>query len=176
MPRMEIRPLTGDDTPEFRELRLRALRDHPDAFSSDAEKFEKTPLPDIKSRLSGEGQHADNFTLGAYIDGRLIGMVGLMREQNTKLQHKAFIWGVYVAPEARGSGVARALMQEAISRARRLDGLEMLYLGVRSDNTAARSLYLSLGFAVYGTEPHSIKLPDRYVDEDLMLLWLGSDE
>jgi ribosomal protein S18 acetylase RimI-like enzyme len=174
MPCMEIRTLTSDDVPEFREVRLRALRDHPDAFASDAEKFEQTPLADIRSRLSGEGQHPDNFTLGAYIGGRLVGMVGLVREQNTKLKHKAFIWGVYVAPEARGSGVARALMQEAINRARRLDGLEMLYLGVRSDNTPARSLYLSLGFEVYGTEPHSIKLPDRYVDEDLMLLWLGS--
>jgi ribosomal protein S18 acetylase RimI-like enzyme len=169
---MNIRTLIEHDASSFYEVRLRALQEHPDAFASDAESFVEVALTHIASRLRNENQHPDNFIVGAFLDGRLVGMVGLAREQQAKLQHKALIWGVYVSPEARGQNVGQALMLEAISRARRLEGLEMLYLGVAVTNTPARSLYVSLGFQPYGTEPHAMKVNGRYVDEDLMLLWL----
>jgi ribosomal protein S18 acetylase RimI-like enzyme len=169
---MLIRPLTEDDASAFREVRLRALQDHPEAFSSSASDFAQRPLSHLVERLRNEGQHPDNFTLGAFIAGDLVGMMGLVRDRAEKLQHKAFIWGVYVAPEARKRGVARALMLETIARARSLDGLEQLYLGVADYNTPARSLYLALGFETYGTEPRAMLVDGRYVDEDLMLLRL----
>jgi RimJ/RimL family protein N-acetyltransferase len=42
-------------------------------------------------------------------------------------------------------------------------------------NEAARNLYLSLGFAVYGTEHEALKLGNRYLDEELMSLKLVGD-
>jgi ribosomal protein S18 acetylase RimI-like enzyme len=170
---MNIRTLNADDALTFREVRLRALQNHPEAFASDAETFEQVPLEHIASRIRNDDQHPDNFIVGAFVDGKLMGTVGLARDRQRKLQHKALIWGVYVAPEVRGQKVARALMVEAISLARNLEGLEILYLGVAVSNTPARSLYLSVGFQTYGTELHAMKLGDRYVDEDLMFLMLN---
>jgi ribosomal protein S18 acetylase RimI-like enzyme len=63
------------------------------------------------------------------------------------------------------------MMLRLIERARSVGAVERLLLGVTTDDTPARRLYLRLGFAVYGTEVHSIKLADgAYVDEDLMVL------
>jgi hypothetical protein len=44
---------------------------------------------------------------------------------------------------------------------------------VTTDDAAARRLYLRLGFVVYGTETHALKLADgAYVDENFMVFAL----
>jgi ribosomal protein S18 acetylase RimI-like enzyme len=83
------------------------------------------------------------------------------------------IYSMYVAPEARGQGVGRALLSEVIARARALDGVEQVYLEVVASVPAARALYRSLNFEVYGRRARALKLDDgRYLDEELMVLWL----
>jgi len=56
-----------------------------------------------------------------------------------------FVFGVYVVPEARRAGVARALMHEA-ARVARDAGKGWVVLGVDTPNEAARALYADLGF------------------------------
>ena len=65
------------------------------------------------------------------------------------------------------------LLEAAIARARETPGVEQLILAVVTVNTPARNLYLSLGFEPYGREPLALKLGDRYLDEELMVLFLG---
>jgi ribosomal protein S18 acetylase RimI-like enzyme len=168
---MRIRPLTEADAPTWRELRLRMLREHPDVFGSAYEEQVSWPVERFAQRLR-DADTSDNLLLGAFDDEQLAGSVGMSREQGAKVRHKAIIVSVYVAPEARGRGVARALFDEVIARARAVPDLEQLQLAVTTHNTAARGLYASLGFESYGVEPHALKLPDRYLDEDLMVLWL----
>ena len=79
----------------------------------------------------------------------IVGSTGLHREEGAKDRHKAMIWGVYAAPEARGHGVGRALMVAALI-ARETPGIERLILAVATHNTAARKLYVSLGFTSGG--------------------------
>jgi len=170
---LDIRPLTEADAAIWRELRLRMLREHPDVFGSSYEEAAAWPLERFAQRLREAHSAPDSFLLGAFAEGRLVGSCGLARESGLKDRHKAFIWGVYAAPEARGRGVGRALMDEAIRRAKATEGLEQLILAVAAQNDAARGLYAALGFETYGREPRALKLGDRYVDEDLMVLWLG---
>ena len=59
------------------------------------------------------------------------------------------IYSVAVSPKFRGKGLARLLLHEAAQRAR-ADGLRYLTLEVSEDNTAAISLYLNMGFEVFG--------------------------
>jgi len=169
---LEIRPLTEDDAPAWRELRLRMLRDHPDVFGSSHEWFAQQSLEEVAQRMRERSSPPDNALFGAFLDGKLVGSTGLHREEGAKDQHKAVIWGVYTAPEARGRGVGRALMTAAIDRARATQGVERLNLAVATHNVAARSLYIALGFTPWGLERHALKLPDRYIDEEFFALEL----
>jgi ribosomal-protein-alanine N-acetyltransferase len=59
---------------------------------------------------------------------------------------------VAVAPEERGRGLGRLLV-ETVTRDAARKGAKDLFLEVRENNTAARRLYLSLGFREVGHRP-----------------------
>lgn len=168
---MIIHRLGEDDAGVFRELRLRALRESPEAFGSSYEETVAHPLASMAQRLRPDPDAPDDFVLGAFAPA-LVGMVGFRREPRLKTRHKGAIWGMYVAREMQGSGIGRALLEQVIEEARKQPGLEQITLYVVSSNLAARHLYASCGFTVYGVEPRALKLDGRYFDEDLMILQL----
>jgi len=59
---------------------------------------------------------------------------------------------LYVAPEKRGQGLGRALLDESIAVAKR-EGARYMELGTEEDDTAARALYESVGFTNTGGKP-----------------------
>jgi len=165
---MHIRQLTEADVEVYRELRLLSLRESPPAFTNSYEEFSQRTTDSITQQLRGH----ENFTLGAFEGDQLVGMVGFYRESALKLRHKGYIVSMYVRPEYRSRSIARALLIEAIARARRLPDLKQLLLGVVVTQTTAKHLYESLGFTVYGREPDAIKIGDEFFDEEFMLLKL----
>jgi ribosomal protein S18 acetylase RimI-like enzyme len=166
---VEICTLTEVDASAYYALRLRALTEEPEAFGSSPEEYSVMPLATVAENLRPSDAV---FYLGAWMPA-LVGCVRFMREEGRKDQHKAFIYGMYVAPEARGQGVGRALLRETLARAAALPGLEQIHLDVVTTNQAAVALYRAFGFRTYGIEPHSLKLDDgRYLDAELMWLRL----
>ena len=167
---MELRLLTVDDAEAFWHLRLEALRNDPASFADSAEEHLNTTVETSREFLSKKDP-AHNFVVGMFEEGKLSGTAGFFRRSNNKERHKGHIWGVYVRPQSRGKGVARALMQEIIRRAHGIEGLEQVTL-VASANLPAQRLYKALGFESYGIEPHSLKIGAEYVDDVLMILRL----
>jgi ribosomal protein S18 acetylase RimI-like enzyme len=168
-----IRELTDADIEEYWALRLRALREEPEAFGSSYEESRERPVAQVAERLR-EMRAAGDFMLGAYNeDGKLVGIVAFVRDTGLKNRHNADVFQMYVASEVRGQGIGRALVEAVIARARTLDGVERIALAVVTSNAAARALYAHLGFTIYGVRPAALKLTDgRYLDEDYMILAL----
>jgi ribosomal protein S18 acetylase RimI-like enzyme len=166
---MSVRILTRADAAAFRDLRLRALREHADAFTSSYEEDVQQPLAATEQRIAGS---AANTFWGAFVDGRLQGIVGLLREPRRKNAHKADIVAMYVAPESGRRGLGRALLQAVIDHARSLAGVEQLVLTVTRNNHAAFELYRTTGFMTFGVEPRAIKVAGEYFDKEHMILFL----
>lgn len=164
---MPIRLLTASDAEAWWHLRLGALRNDPASFADSAEEHLTKSLDVARERLSGDS--AQNFVVGAFENAKLIATAGFYRYSHIKELHKGHIWGVYVRPESRGKGIARALIEEIIRRARAIEGLEQVLL-VASAHLPARKLYEALGFQAYGVEPRSLKIGTEYVDDVLMIL------
>lgn len=168
---MEIRLLTEAGTEAYWALRLRGLREVPDAFGTTYEEAVTRPLAKVAQRFREELTSPDNFIMGAF-EGTLVATTGFRREQGIKDRHKGMIFGVYTAPEARGRGIGKALLLQVIAHAQTSPGLEQILLAVATTQVAARRLYRSLGFAVYGLQPRALKQGEQYFDEELMMLEL----
>ncbi|AJQ62431.1 acetyltransferase (plasmid) [Bacillus thuringiensis serovar morrisoni str. 4AA1] len=168
---MNIRLLNDSDAQVYREVRLHALKNDPDAFGSSYEQEETKPLGHIIERIH---HTKDQFTLGCFDDSnKLVGIVNFSRENRLKTAHKGNIYGMYVEPQFRGRGLGKALLLALIERAtKECEGLEQIHLTVVSNNKSAKRLYVSLGFEVYGIEPHALKFDEQYFDEELMILRL----
>jgi ribosomal protein S18 acetylase RimI-like enzyme len=167
---MEFRFLTANDASEWWRLRLEALKGDPEAFSSSTEDHLTLSMKDVESRL-GAGM-SDSFVAGAFDAGHLAGMAGFVREKGLKTRHKGRIWGVYVTPEKRGQALGRKLLQMVLERGSALDGIEMVLISVAATQTAAASLYRSLGFEMFGCEPRALLVGGKYIDEQYMVLRL----
>ncbi|GKV56646.1 GNAT family N-acetyltransferase [Sporosarcina sp. NCCP-2222] len=168
---MNIRVLNESDAKLYQQIRLRALQVNPEAFGSTYEREVRFSLETVEERVRPT---IDKFVLGAFDEtDSLVGIVTFMRDNNLKTSHKGNIFGMYVAPEARGQGVGKALLVELIRRAKSCEGLEQIHLTVVSTNESAKRLYKSLGFEVYGVERNALKFKGQYFDEDLMVLFIG---
>ncbi|GLR15154.1 N-acetyltransferase [Chitinimonas prasina] len=162
---MLIRQLVPADLDLFRALRLAGLRECPAAFAASLEEEAELP-PGQMSEWLQAGPHG--WILGAFDGDVLVGVVGLGRERMRKLQHKAVVWGMYVAASHRRRGVALALLQSLKQQAAGMAGLRQLNLGVHTRNAPALALYAALGFTVYGTETHCMQVDGTWHDEYLM--------
>ena len=163
-----IRALGPDDAAIYRAQRIRALREHPDAFGRTPD--EVPSVETIAEQLRVDAGSEEDLMLGAFDDAVLLGVAGCHRERAIKQRHIAFVWGIYLIPERRGTGLGRRLVTELIVRARTWKGLECLWLDVTTVNTSARALYASLGFRGVAVKPRVLKVDGRYYDEELMIL------
>ena len=168
---MHIRALAPTDATAFQALRLRGLRECPEAFASSYEEEVDTPLSEIENQLQSQD---DSVIFGGFQDLTLCALVGLQQESMAKLAHKAFIWGVYVAPEARGGGVGAQIMNYALHHAAAVLRTRQVNLGVNTKNIAAVSLYKKLGFVEYGLERGYLLVGGVLQDEYQMVCHVAS--
>ncbi len=97
-------------------------------------------------------------------DGLITGSAQLVRppRNNEAQSFAATLMHAFVAPFARGNGLARMMTLRIEERARTI-GLRVINLDVRETQTAAIALYESLGYERYGTHPEYARVKGRIV-------------
>jgi ribosomal protein S18 acetylase RimI-like enzyme len=104
----------------------------------------------------------------ATADGLVLGTYYLMANQQGGGSHVANC-GYMTAAAAQGRGVARAMCEHSLERARQRGFRAMQFNHVVSTNTRAVALWQSLGFRIVGTLPQAFKHPSKgYVDSYVM--------
>lgn len=176
---VEIVRLGVEEWQAYRALRLEALRDEPQAFSS--RYAEQVEYPDTfwQKRLADAAWNAGaasnagtdrsspggSWLLFARQRGRLVGMIGAYRQEPP---HEDTVWiiSVYVTPSARGTGVSNRLMSAMLAEVA-FAGVKKAQLEVNVNQTAAVHLYQRFGFTVVNEESHLVG-SGEYVPEYLM--------
>ncbi len=98
------------------------------------------------------------------LDGTIGGAAQLQRppRNNEAQAHIATLTGMFVAPWARGRGLARALVL-AIEASAREAGFKVINLDVRETQVNAIKLYESLGYHRWATHPHYAIVDGRMI-------------
>lgn len=132
---MEITRLGSEDWERFREVRLEALAEAPEAFGSRHADWVEAPAERWRSRLTQVP-----LTLVAQEGSEVLGVVS----GNPTGEDWVELISMWVAPQARGLRVARQLIDAVVDWA--AEQGRSTYLMVRSDNVRARRTYERAGF------------------------------
>ncbi len=141
-------------------------------FSSSYEVEREWPLDKFANRLPKNPGSNESFTLGCFVEGNLVASLTFFRYDGPKLMHTGRMVAVHVASEQQGKGYGRAIVADALERARQVPGLSLIHLTATTTNERAISLYKSFGFEIYGTSPRAMLVDGHYIDEHLMMLKL----
>lgn len=150
---LAVRRLDAREWRAYRDLRLRALGDAPDAFGTTLEAAQRHSDAHWAERVSAGAGSAWDLPLVAEDGDRLVAMVwGTIDPAARETAHVIQMW---VAPESRGVGCG-AMLLDAVVRWARDAGARGVDLRVRCGDTPARRLYSRAGFEPAG-EPEPIR-------------------
>lgn len=135
-----VRTLGTDDWQTYRQVRLAALEDSPEAFVATADQEQGYDDERWQERM------VRSKRILATRDGQTVGVVSLGRTASPDDdQQVGEIFGLWVTPAARGTGVATALINASAVAARDNGDTHVLYW-VGTDNGRAVAFASGIGF------------------------------
>jgi GNAT superfamily N-acetyltransferase len=152
---MRFEQLTQDEGPRLRSIRLRALKDAPDAFGTTFEEASANPAEAWTKQL------VRLPTFVAVEDGRDVAMVRCARDQQSA--DTAWLLSMWVAPDFRRARVGTVLVDLVVVWAR-ANGISRLLLDVSDLNAPAIALYKAKGFMPNG-KSGSMPEPRQHIRE-----------
>jgi ribosomal protein S18 acetylase RimI-like enzyme len=136
-PGLRLRVVTGDDWELWRDMRHRGLSQDPEAFGSTLEQEREY---DEAAWRSGVNR---GRMVVAFLGNRPVGMAG----SHAPEPGVTAIISMWVAPEQRGQGLGRRLVDDVVAASPALD---VVRLWVAEGNDGARRVYERAGFVDTG--------------------------
>ena len=146
-----VRDLSADDWPAVREIYVEGIRGGDATFETGTPSWESWDAAHPELRLVGER------------GGSVVGWAALSPASSRSCYRGVGEVSVYVAGEARGAGLGRALLHELVERSEQA-GYWTLTAGVFPENEASIRLHKHLGFQQEGRLRHMLFTRGRYHD------------
>jgi ribosomal protein S18 acetylase RimI-like enzyme len=156
-----IRQLTVNDFEAWKAIRLEGVKLPPQSCGESFEQVQEQNSQSFEELL----KRGAAFALEK--ENIIKGIIGTFTLQPHNMRHRAVLFGLYVRPDYRESGVANALVEHVINFVKPLH--TQIHLTVTISNNPAINLYKKHGFIIYGLEPSSLKIGEDYYDGYLMV-------
>jgi L-amino acid N-acyltransferase YncA len=144
-PSAELRPLEPEDWPAVAEIYWDGMRDGLATFETEVPSWEEW-----------DRGHLQHHRLVAEILGDVVGFAALAPVSTRRCYAGVVENSVYVAREARGLGIGRALLETLIEGADEA-GIWTIQTSIFPENRASMALHLRCGFRVVGTRERIAK-------------------
>lgn len=141
-----VRSISPDEWRTWKNLRLEALADSPDAFGETLEQALERSDAEWAEFAAGSSL-PDRAFFVAENAGNPVGMAIIRGSEGDSA--RAHIFAMWVAPTARGIGAGRKLLDAAMAWGRH-HGFDELVLQVTEGNDRAKRLYETAGFVDTG--------------------------
>jgi predicted GNAT family acetyltransferase len=150
MYRLAIDEARLDSPPTPLVVRMMGPADHDQWEQLSADFLKEVGLPTLGERDQRMAAFVRSSGLGHWWGGfegeRLVSMIGIIALHETTAQ----IGGVFTPAGVRRRGYSRAVLVRLLQDARKLHGLDRIFLFTDEGNVAARTLYESIGFTRFG--------------------------
>lgn len=146
-----VRRIRPGDGPPLREVRLRALETDPDAFATTYDRAVSRGEEVWEQSAASASSGDEEIIFVAEADDAFLAMAGAFTSpEEPSTRH---LYGMWVAPEARASGLGTRLAEEIEDWSRTVGAEEIELWVVEANHTAVR-LYERAGFMPTGeTQP-----------------------
>jgi ribosomal protein S18 acetylase RimI-like enzyme len=169
MNELTVRALTEDDWEAYRAVRLEALRESPEAFVATFEEESQYDEAVWRERMKRSTR------LIAERDGRAVGVVSVGRAKTSGDESASEIFGLWVSPELRGTGVATQLVSRGADQAL-AEGHRHVVYWVGTENGRAVAFASGMGFRpTDDRRPMGVVSADDGEWEAAMVLPIGDD-
>lgn len=156
-----IRQLDKEEVAAFKAIRLEALHLEPAAYASSLEDWASLSDEEWARRLQMP-------VFLAFKSGGPVGVMGLLRQQASKMKHRSTLIMAYLRASERGKGLAEGLLT-AVSEFAVKSGVSQIELNVGRDNERAIRFYERNGFCRIGLIPAGMIHQGQEVDEVIMV-------
>lgn len=149
---MIIRELHPNEWKIYRDIRLESLKNEPLAFLSNYEGMLERTEESWREGLIATTKPR-SFILFAIKNNEAIGMIGTYQDNGDEEIGIINLFGVYVRPQYRGTGVAEKLMEEVVKRTKAIKSIKKIRCKVYYDHITAQKFYEKIGFNKFGEAP-----------------------
>ena len=145
---ISIRPFTPDEWADLRAIRLRALQNHPDVFSSNYKREEAYDEARWREMIAQD----TGCVFGLYDGDKVIGLTGVFVSRDDPTGKTAVFAMSYIDPAYRGQKLSRYLYEARIGWAQAQPQIEKIVISHRESNEASRRANQAFGFQHIDTQ------------------------